>query len=158
MQFTYSVHWKETETKFVDRFDRYLEYDFFEHKVHWFSIFNSFMMVIFLCGLVSVILLRTLRNDFAKVCLFMIFDLWSLVFRDMAISLYHRYHNPFWLLHYKARTFFYPTFFYPIYTTTLASYITIILIITHPFISYEYSNHIISTPKRTSLTSKACTD
>lgn len=66
LQFTYSVHWKETETKFVDRFDRYLEYDFFEHKVHWFSIFNSFMMVIFLCGLVSVILLRTLRNDFAK--------------------------------------------------------------------------------------------
>ncbi|RVX02323.1 Transmembrane 9 superfamily member 1 [Vitis vinifera] len=31
-----------------------------------FSIFNSFMMVIFLTGLVSMILMRTLRNDYAK--------------------------------------------------------------------------------------------
>ena len=35
-------------------------------QIHWFSIFNSFMMVIFLTGLVSMILLRTLRNDYAK--------------------------------------------------------------------------------------------
>ncbi|KAF2589587.1 hypothetical protein F2Q70_00041880 [Brassica cretica] len=34
--------------------------------IHWFSIFNSFMMVIFLTGLVSMILMRTLRNDYAK--------------------------------------------------------------------------------------------
>jgi hypothetical protein len=47
-------------------FLRYLDYDFFEHQIHWFSIFNSFMMVIFLCGLVSLILLRTLRNDYAR--------------------------------------------------------------------------------------------
>ena len=45
---------------------RYLDYNFFEHQIHWFSIFNSFMMVIFLCGLVSLILLRTLRNDYAR--------------------------------------------------------------------------------------------
>ena len=35
-------------------------------QIHWFSIFNSFMMVIFLTGLVVMILLRTLRNDYAK--------------------------------------------------------------------------------------------
>ena len=35
-------------------------------QIHWFSIFNSFMMVIFLTGLVSMILMRTLRNDYAK--------------------------------------------------------------------------------------------
>ena len=35
-------------------------------KIHWFSIFNSFMMVIFLTGLVSMILMRTLRKDYAK--------------------------------------------------------------------------------------------
>ncbi len=46
--------------------DSYLDYNFFEHQIHWFSIFNSFMMVIFLCGLVSLILLRTLRNDYAR--------------------------------------------------------------------------------------------
>ena len=35
-------------------------------QIHWFSIFNSFMMVIFLTGLVSMILLRTLRKDYAR--------------------------------------------------------------------------------------------
>jgi transmembrane 9 superfamily member 3 len=35
-------------------------------QIHWFSIFNSFMMVIFLVGLVSMILMRTLRRDFAR--------------------------------------------------------------------------------------------
>uniref|UniRef100_A0A1X7SKV4 Transmembrane 9 superfamily member n=1 Tax=Amphimedon queenslandica TaxID=400682 RepID=A0A1X7SKV4_AMPQE len=34
--------------------------------IHWFSIFNSFMMVIFLVGLVTMILLRTLRRDYAR--------------------------------------------------------------------------------------------
>ena len=66
LEFTYSVHWTPTSKSFPNRFNRYLEYDFFEHKIHWFSVFNSFMMVIFLCGLVALILLRTLRNDFAR--------------------------------------------------------------------------------------------
>ena len=66
LQFTYSVKWTKTDKTFESRFNRYLEYDFFEHKIHWFSVFNSFMMVIFLCGLVALILLRTLRNDFAR--------------------------------------------------------------------------------------------
>ena len=35
-------------------------------QIHWFSIFNSFMMVIFLVGLVTMILLRTLRKDYAR--------------------------------------------------------------------------------------------
>lgn len=35
-------------------------------QIHWFSIFNSFMMVIFLVGLVSMILLRTVRKDYAR--------------------------------------------------------------------------------------------
>ena len=78
--FSYSVSWHETSGKFTDRFDRYLDSKFFEHKVpwtlvawfsyktqiHWFSIFNSFMMVIFLTGLVLLILMRTLRRDFAR--------------------------------------------------------------------------------------------
>ena len=41
--------------------------DFDEYfQIHWFSIFNSFMMVIFLVGLVSMILMRTLRKDYAR--------------------------------------------------------------------------------------------
>jgi transmembrane 9 superfamily protein 3 len=64
--FAYSVNWKPTTIAFESRFDRYLDSEFFEHKIHWFSIFNSFMIVIFLTGLVSVILMRTLRRDLAR--------------------------------------------------------------------------------------------
>ncbi|KNA04045.1 hypothetical protein SOVF_203280 [Spinacia oleracea] len=63
---TYTVKWIPTNVPFAKRFDVYLDYPFFEHQIHWFSIFNSFMMVIFLTGLVSMILMRTLRNDYAK--------------------------------------------------------------------------------------------
>lgn len=66
LEFTYSVHWHVSDKAFEDRFARYLEYDFFEHKIHWFSVFNSLMMVIFLCGLVGLILMRILHNDFAR--------------------------------------------------------------------------------------------
>jgi transmembrane 9 superfamily protein 3 len=64
--FTYEVTWKESKTTFHDRFDKYLDPRFFQHRIHWFSIFNSFMMVIFLVGLVSMILMRTLRKDYAR--------------------------------------------------------------------------------------------
>jgi len=64
--FTYSVNWYPTDIPFENRFDKYLDYNFFEHQIHWFSIFNSFMMVIFLTGLVSMILMRTLKKDYAK--------------------------------------------------------------------------------------------
>lgn len=42
---TFSVNWVPTTKTFEKRFDRYLDFDFFEHQIHWFSIFNSFMMV-----------------------------------------------------------------------------------------------------------------
>ncbi|MQM16771.1 hypothetical protein Taro_049733 [Colocasia esculenta] len=63
---TYSVKWIKTDIPFARRFDVYLDYHFFEHQIHWFSIFISFMVVMFLSGLVSIILMRTLRNDYAK--------------------------------------------------------------------------------------------
>ncbi|XP_073285940.1 transmembrane 9 superfamily member 1-like [Primulina huaijiensis] len=66
LDMTYSVKWVATNITFARRFDVYLDYPFFEHQIHWFSVFNSFMMVIFLTGLVSMILMRTLRNDYAK--------------------------------------------------------------------------------------------
>ncbi|XP_060535873.1 transmembrane 9 superfamily member 3 [Cylas formicarius] len=66
LSFTYEVIWLRTDTKFEDRFDKYLDHNFFQHRIHWFSIFNSFMMVIFLVGLVSMILMRTLRKDYAR--------------------------------------------------------------------------------------------
>ncbi|CAF1245058.1 unnamed protein product [Adineta ricciae] len=66
LKFTYEVIWKPTSIPFAKRFDKYLDPGFFQHKIHWFSIFNSFMMVLFLVGLVSMILLRTLRKDYAR--------------------------------------------------------------------------------------------
>lgn len=66
IQFTYEVHWKQSDIKFENRFEKYLDPTFFQHRIHWFSIFNSFMMVIFLVGLVSMILMRTLRKDYAR--------------------------------------------------------------------------------------------
>ena len=64
--FSYEVIWKPSKTKYEDRFDKYLDPNFFQHRIHWFSIFNSFMMVIFLVGLVTMILMRTLRKDYAR--------------------------------------------------------------------------------------------
>jgi len=66
LDFTFEVIWKKSDTKFEDRFDKYLDPNFFQHRIHWFSIFNSFMMVIFLVGLVTMILMRTLRKDYAR--------------------------------------------------------------------------------------------
>eukprot|EP01129_Flabellula_baltica_P015648 TRINITY_DN8045_c0_g1_i1.p1 TRINITY_DN8045_c0_g1~~TRINITY_DN8045_c0_g1_i1.p1 ORF type:complete len:582 (+),score=106.33 TRINITY_DN8045_c0_g1_i1:46-1791(+) len=65
-KFTYSVSWTSTDEEFEHRFDKYLDNEFFEHQIHWFSIFNSIMMVLFLVGLVIMILVRTVRADFLK--------------------------------------------------------------------------------------------
>lgn len=66
LTFTLTVEWVETTESAHGRFDRYLDHDFFKHQIHWFSIFNSFMMVLFLTGLVALIMLRTLKKDFAR--------------------------------------------------------------------------------------------
>ncbi|KAI9282372.1 hypothetical protein BC943DRAFT_344053 [Umbelopsis sp. AD052] len=66
LEFSYSVEWVPQDKAFKDRFDRFLDADFFEHKVHWFSILSSFMMVLFLTGLVAIILLRTIKRDFTR--------------------------------------------------------------------------------------------
>mgnify|MGYP000539555777 CR=1 FL=1 len=66
LTFTLHVQWETTKDEFHSRFDRYLDHDFFKHPIHWFSVFNSFMMVLFLMGLVLLILLRTLKKDYAR--------------------------------------------------------------------------------------------
>merc|ERR1719215_1200961 len=45
---------------------RYLDPKFFEHKVHWFSIVNSFMLCLFLIAVVAIILMKTLKRDFTR--------------------------------------------------------------------------------------------
>ncbi len=66
-EFTYSSSWEEMPAlQFDDRFARFQEAGFFEHNIHWFSIANSFMMVLALLTFVLIILSRTLKSDYAK--------------------------------------------------------------------------------------------
>lgn len=64
--FTYSTAWVSSTIPFEKRFNRYLEYNFVESQIHWFSIFNSFMIVVFLAGLVTLIMMRTLKLDYIR--------------------------------------------------------------------------------------------
>ncbi|KAL9107502.1 MAG: hypothetical protein Q9227_007604 [Pyrenula ochraceoflavens] len=61
---TYSVFWRESPTVWATRWDRYLHV--FDPKIHWFSLINSTIFVVFLVGMVSMILLRALRKDIAR--------------------------------------------------------------------------------------------
>lgn len=64
--FTYSVKWTKTNATFTQRFEKYLAPKFFEHKGHWFALINSFVLILFLVGIVSMILIHTLRKDYAR--------------------------------------------------------------------------------------------
>ena len=52
------------EIKWASRWDVYLQSS--ESSVHWFSIVNSVIIVLFLSGMIGVILTRTLHRDIAR--------------------------------------------------------------------------------------------
>eukprot|EP01103_Thecamoeba_quadrilineata_P002694 TRINITY_DN125_c0_g2_i1.p1 TRINITY_DN125_c0_g2~~TRINITY_DN125_c0_g2_i1.p1 ORF type:complete len:634 (+),score=100.62 TRINITY_DN125_c0_g2_i1:18-1919(+) len=60
--FTYSVLWEPKDIKWASRWDIYLLMSN-DEQIHWFSILNSLMIVLFLTGMVAMIMLRTLRTD-----------------------------------------------------------------------------------------------
>ncbi|GAB1316561.1 Transmembrane 9 super member 2 [Madurella fahalii] len=64
VQFTYSVYWIESETAWATRWDKYLHV--FDPKIHWFSLINSAIIVIFLVMTVMSILVRALKKDIAR--------------------------------------------------------------------------------------------
>lgn len=61
---TYSVYWKESDTAWATRWDKYLHV--YDPKIHWFSLINSAVFVVFLVGMVSMILVRALKKDIAR--------------------------------------------------------------------------------------------
>jgi transmembrane 9 superfamily protein 2/4 len=62
---TYSLKWEETkDIKWTERWDVYLENT--DAQIHWFSIINSLMIVLFLTGMVAMIMMRTLRADLGR--------------------------------------------------------------------------------------------
>ncbi|KAL8189548.1 hypothetical protein R6Q57_029114 [Mikania cordata] len=62
--FTYDVDFQESDIKWASRWDTYLLMA--DDQVHWFSIVNSLMIVLFLSGMVAMIMLRTLYRDISK--------------------------------------------------------------------------------------------
>lgn len=68
LTFTYEVRWSldDSGTPFSRRFEKYLDKDFFQHRVHWWALANAAATVTFLMVLVAAILLRTLRADVAR--------------------------------------------------------------------------------------------
>lgn len=66
-EFSFKVSFqKRGDIDFENRFLRFREAGFFEHSIHWFSIVNSFMMVLALAAFVIIILSRTLKSDYAR--------------------------------------------------------------------------------------------
>jgi len=64
--YTYDVIWKESQVAWSSRWDIYLsEDDLVPAQVHWYSITNSILVVLFLSLLVISILVRNLRRDIA---------------------------------------------------------------------------------------------
>merc|ERR1719223_1316707 len=64
--FTYDVVWQESEVAWSSRWDIYLTEDHLvPAQVHWYSITNSILVVVFLSLLVVSMLVRNLRRDIA---------------------------------------------------------------------------------------------
>lgn len=61
---TYEIEWQESEIPWASRWDSYLKMS--DVKIHWFSIINSLVVVFFLAGILSMIIIRSLRRDIAK--------------------------------------------------------------------------------------------
>ncbi|PPD92272.1 hypothetical protein GOBAR_DD10816 [Gossypium barbadense] len=62
--FTYDVTFKESDIKWASRWDTYLLMN--DDQIHWFSIINSLMIVLFLSGMVAMIMMRTLYKDISN--------------------------------------------------------------------------------------------
>lgn len=62
--FTYSVYWTPSNTAWATRWDKYLHV--FDPKIHWFSLINSAIIVVFLVLTVTSVLVRALKKDFAR--------------------------------------------------------------------------------------------
>ncbi|XP_046575927.1 LOW QUALITY PROTEIN: transmembrane 9 superfamily member 4-like [Haliotis rubra] len=62
--FTYEVNWVKSEIRWASRWDTYLSMS--DVQIHWFSIVNSVVVVFFLSGILTMIMVRTLRRDIAK--------------------------------------------------------------------------------------------
>lgn len=61
---SYSVLFEQSDIQWASRWDPYIKMQ--DPQIHWFSILNSFMIVIFLSGMVAMILMRALHKDLRR--------------------------------------------------------------------------------------------
>lgn len=61
---TYEIVWEPSDIPWASRWDSYLKMS--DVQIHWFSIINSLIVIFFLAGILSMILVRSLRRDIAK--------------------------------------------------------------------------------------------
>ncbi|PWA00754.1 hypothetical protein BB558_003220 [Smittium angustum] len=59
--YTYSVTWKKSDITWSTRWDSYLAVK--NSAIHWISLVSSFIIVLFLAGMVALIFLRVLRKE-----------------------------------------------------------------------------------------------
>ncbi|XP_028515708.1 transmembrane 9 superfamily member 4 [Exaiptasia diaphana] len=64
LMFTYEVEWQPSDVVWASRWDTYLAMS--DVQIHWFSIINSVVIVLFLSGVIAMIMIRTLRSDIAR--------------------------------------------------------------------------------------------
>ncbi|ORX43684.1 hypothetical protein DM01DRAFT_1295802 [Hesseltinella vesiculosa] len=62
--YTYTVEWRRSDKAWATRWDSYLY--ILDPSIHWFSLVNSIVIVLFLTGMVAMILLRALHKDISR--------------------------------------------------------------------------------------------
>ena len=63
--YSYDIKWEKSYIKWSNRWDAYFKGNP-DDEIHYFSIVNSLMIVLFLTGVVAMIMLRTLHKDIAS--------------------------------------------------------------------------------------------
>jgi len=61
---TYDITWKLSNQRWVSRWDVYLQIA--DDQIHWFSIINSLVVLVFLTGMVAMIMMRILHKDLTR--------------------------------------------------------------------------------------------
>lgn len=64
--YTYDVRFVKSDILWEERWDRIISSKSSNDQIHWFSIINSLMIVLFLTGMIAMIMLRTLHRDIAR--------------------------------------------------------------------------------------------
>jgi transmembrane 9 superfamily protein 2/4 len=63
--YSYSIVFEDSELKWASRWDSYLQHAG-TTSIHWFSIMNSLIIVVFLSAFVGVVIFRTLNRDISR--------------------------------------------------------------------------------------------